>query len=408
MKRLSVLSLVATAAFAQTHATAPAAPAAPVAPAVAPATTVAASGIEAPYAPVSASLLQGNAAAPTGIEDVLLAPHASAGLKAVGFNWANANQSEAYILWNKLFAAAQVTPAAVGAKAETQASFGLMTPGYGAGVTLAFSDATTEDLQAVKKTNTYSFTQAKLFGSLPMFGGDLYGNLTWAKSDLGTTKYVSEKTDTTGWTATLPSVPVTEKKSDVITERYDSLMISAGLRKYPAANVEGLAWNVALGLGTQYARQPGSEADNNWLLNLDAQIGYIAIVDGVSFLPGAAVSWHHANSTGYEFNDYANTWDLTPSVAVIVPIVEHWTLKGGAAFTIEQTLNDGQTPGDPSTFDDHTTIQNTKGNFGVRYARDRWAAEAGVNNGFLNHGPYFISGSGSDLFYTLGFTLNLK
>lgn len=279
-----------------------------------------------------------------------------------------------------------------------------MTPGYGAGVTLAFSDATTEDLQAVKKTNTYSFTQAKLFGSLPMFGGDLYGNLTWAKSGLGTTKYIS---DTAVMSTDANGNPVLEKKTDVIKERYDSLMINAGLRKYPAANVEGLAWNVALGLGTQYARQPNTEGDNNWLLNLDAQIGYIAIVDGVSFLPGAAVSWHHGNSTGIQFSDYTNAWDLTPSVAVIVPIVEHWTLKGGAAFTIEQTLND-DTKGDPSTFDDHTTIQNTKGNFGVRYARDRWAAEAGVNNGFLNHGPYFISGSGSDLFYTLGFTLNLK
>jgi len=395
LKRLSLLPLAAVAAFAQTKP-APAAPAAPVAPATtysAPSTAAAGNEKEAPLAPVAASLLQGNAAAPVTIDDVLLVPHSSAGQKAVGFEWANASSTQAYILWDKYFAAAQATGGTAATDAQTLASFGYMTPGFGAGLSLAYNENRTESVDN-KRTNTYyNLSQVKLFGSYLLGANDLYGNLTWAKTP-----------NNTVWQDD-PAVPTMPKT----TQRYDYVGLNLGLRHGPAAGQEGLGWNLAGTGGYNYSRSAtvGDEGGYSWLFAAFGQVGYSFVVDGINFLPGADAYWVHRNAKANY--DYNNVFAIRPTAAISVPVFEHWTLRGGAAYDIQATLGDA-TQGDKSSFNDYTTITNTTGNVGLRYSRDRWAVEAQVENSFLASGPYIISGQApsGNFLARLGFTVNLK
>lgn len=393
MKRLSLLPLAAVAAFAQTKP-------APVAAApVAPATTYSApsasasTGNEAPLAPVAASLLQGNAAAPRTIDDVLLSPHSSAGQKAVGFEWASASSTQAYILWDKYFAAAQSTGATVATSAQTLASFGYMTPGFGAGLSLAYNEHRTESEDNERENTYYALSQVRLFGSYLMGANDLYGGLVWAKTPSATV-----------WQddPSIPSMPKT-------TQRYDYVGLNLGLRHGPAAGQEGLGWNVAGTGGYNYSRSAtvGDEGGYSWLFAAYAQAGYSFLVDGINFLPGADIYWTHRNAKASY--DYYNLIGIRPTAAISVPVFEHWTLRGGAAYDIRTTLSDA-TQGDPSSFDDNTAITSTTGNVGLRYSRDRWAVEAQVENSFLASGPYIISGQApsGNFLARLGFTVNLK
>lgn len=375
MRRLSALSAALTAtALAYTNS---------AAAAVAP---------EAPLAPINTSLLQWHPGAPISIDDVLLAPSASAGQKGAAFEWANANNVQAYVLWDKFFAAAEYAPgsntAGEAPLAETRASFGVMTPGLGLGLSLAYRDSTVDDSDSTvpKSSHHYTFSQARLFGSVGIQGMDLYGSLVWAK---------------------YPKATVTS--GDNVTDRYDSVMLQVGARQAPTVGAEGLAWNVYVTPGFLYQRNHSSDTAGNytWLLNLDGQLGYVFQVDGIEFLPGVDAYWHHKNAVS---PDYLNTFGVSPYAAISVPLFEHWTLKGGARFRAEQTFNDYK-KGNNTSYADEGIISNTVGSVGLRYARDRWALEGQLANGFLAGGPYFISGNDnnkSDLVASLGFTVNLK
>lgn len=373
MRRLSALPAALTvAAFAYTNSAA------------------AAAAPEAPLAPVNTSLLQGHPGAPTSIDDVILAPSASAGQKGAAFEWADGNHTQAYVLWDKFFAAAEYAPGSntsgEAPLAETRASLGVMTPGLGLGLSLAYRDSTIDDSVANKSSHHYAFSQARLFGSTGFQGMDLYGSLVWAK---------------------YPRATVTS--GDDVTERYDSVMLQVGVRRAPAVGAEGLAWNAYVTPGFLYQRTNaiGDDGNYTWLLNLDGQLGYVFLVDGIEFLPGVDAYWHHKNAVR---PDYLNTFGVSPYAAVSVPLFEHWTLKGGARFRAEQTFNDYK-KGDNTSYADQGIISNTFGSVGLRYARDRWALEGQLANGFLAGGPYFISGNDnnkSDLVASLGFTVNLK
>jgi hypothetical protein len=384
VKRFTILALTATAVMAQVPATAAPAPvAAPVAYA-----PVATAAEEAPLAPISMQLLQNHPGAPTGVEDVLLVPSANAGQKAVAFEWSGANDAQAYVLWKNYFAAAQYTGAAAATDAQTIASFGLMNPAWGAGVSLAYRDSTREDAASNQQTTYRALSQAKLFGSMAWDGKDVYGALLWQKP-----------TD---------NVVTTPANGSANTDpRTDLVLLDAGVRKYPAAGVEGSAWNGLVTLGYAYDRPAGEKNPMIWVANLDGQYGYVLITDGINFLPGIDAYVHYTN--GFADPDYRSAFGVSPYAALILPLYEHWTLKGGARYAVEQTLNDVQ-QGKPSTFEDHGLITNTTGNVGLRYTRNRWAVEAQIGNGLLTHGPYLISGGAGtgDLFASLALTVNLK
>lgn len=382
MKRLSVLSLAAAATVAQSAPT--------IAPAIAPATTATAS--EAPYAPVVTQLLNAHPGAPTSIDDVLLVPHTSAGQKAATFEWANKDQVQAFVLWDKVFAAAQVNPG----KAQTLTSAGYMTPAWGAGAKFAYADSTYEDTLNNKSQTYYRLNQIELFGSYLLDGMDLYGSFGWSKPSDNT------------WVDPTGSNP----DADAYTlPRTDLLTLSVGLRKYPASGVEGHAWNLQAKVKYNYARTIHGGGDSiptvEWASELYGQYGYVFLVDGISFLPGVNVDYTHVNAV--EDPDYANDLVVSPNVSVIVPLFEHWTLMGGAIYNLGQNLTDNKS-GKKSEFRDHFTTSSTTGKIGLRYVHGRWAADAAVSNSFLTSGPYIISGQSPNegLLASFGFSLNLK
>jgi len=374
VKRFTILSLTATAlavhaAPATVATTAPAPAPTPVAYAT-PATD------EAPLAPVSTQLLQNHPGAPLSIDDVLLVPSASAGQKGVAFQWGNPNNADAYILWDKYFAAAQYTGGADSA-AKTIASFGLMNPVFGAGLAFAYADHYTEPTTTnPNRTVHQELSQAKLFGS-------------------------------TGWEKPTPNLAT--DPSAPTDERSDSVLLSVGMRKYPATDVEGLAWNGVFNTGYKYGRNDGSAVPNGetvFLASLGGQVGYVFISNGIQFLPGVDGFVNYAN--GVANPDYRYVFGASPYAAIILPLYEHLTLKGGARYVVEQTIAD-YAQGKPSQFNDNAMITNTQGSFGLRYEHSRWAVETQIGNGLLTTGPYFVSGgAGYNLFASLALTVNLK
>ena len=376
MKRFTILALTATAVMAQVPATA-----APVA-----ATPVATAAEEAPLAPISMQLLQNHPGAPTGVEDVLLVPSANAGQKAVAFQWSDPNNAEAYILWKNYFAAAQHTSGG-GTDAQTIASFGLMYPVWGAGLSLAYSDSSHEDPASNQTVTYHALSEAKLFGSFGWNGKDVYGSLLWMKP---TDNVVT--TPASGSSNTNP--------------RTDDVLLTVGIRKYPAAGVEGSAWSGQTTLGYEYFRPAGEQNPIMWIAQVYGQYGYVFITDGITFLPGVDAYVDYRNGTADP--DYYAAIGVSPYAALILPLYEHWTLKGGARYFVEQTLNDVQ-QGKPSDFRDRGIISNTNGSVGLRYTRNRWALEGSIANGFLSNGPYFISGTPTGgMIGSLALTVNLK
>lgn len=377
MKRFTILAFSAVAALAQVPAAAATAAAAPVA---------AGAADEAPLAPVSTQLLQNHPGAPTGVDDVLLVPSANAGQKAVAFQWSGTSAAQAYILWKSYFAAAQYT-GGTGTDAQTIASFGLMNPAWGAGLSLAYSDSSQEDAASNQQVTYHELNQAKLFGSMAWDGKDVYASLLWLKP--------------TDNVVTTPA-----NGSSNTNPRTDEVRLGLGLRKYPAAGVEGSAWNLQTSLGYDYVRPAGEQNPVTWVADLYGQYGYVFITDGITFLPGVDAYVNYKNGTANP--DYYGAIGVSPYAAIILPIFEHWTLKGGARYAVEQTINDVQ-QGKPSTFLDHGIITGTQGSVGLRYARSRWAVEAQLANAFLSNGPYMVSGNTTPgLLGSLALTVNLK
>lgn len=397
MKRSAILATVAFGAAVQAPvqaapaaAAAPAAVAAPAAPVYAPAPAIEAATSPAPLAPVSASLLQNHPGAPTGIEDVLLVPSASAGQKAAAFQWGG-TQAEGYVLWNKFFAAAQHT-GGTNPDAQTLASFGLMTSKYGAGLSIATRDTTNEDAQGSKETTTRALTQLKLFGSMSLgHDFDAYASVQRLLLD-------DYDVDDNGDETYHPA------------PRHELFQLQVGARKYPDAGVEGLAWNAYTNLGMEYDREavsPTNRAKNNsaLLASVAGQVGYVLISEGVTLLPGADAYVDYAN--GPENPDYSLAVGVRPYVAIILPLFEHWTLKGGVGYAFEQTLVDNL-KGDPSVFADHQLITGTSGNFGLRYEHKRWAVEAQIGNQLITKGTSSLfDGTTGNLFSSLALTVGL-
>jgi len=391
VKRTAILAAFATASMAQVpmHTATVAAPAA--APAPAPAAFAAAPAAEAngdaaPLAPLSSTLLQGHPAAPTGIDDVLLVPSASAGQKAVGFQYYAPGAGEGYVIWKNIFAAAQYTAATAATDAQTIASFGVALPSFGAGLSIATRDTTNESAADVKATTTRALTQLKLFGSLPL------GRNTDGYFSIG--RFLQEDyLVTDNGSTTIRGVP-----------RHERYLLQAGMRKYPATGAEGLGWNVVTTDGFDYDRAfAGQKNDMVLLANVLGQVGYAFVTDGVNFFPGVDVALNYSNGNGvtgaYTHPDYALAFDLSPYAALLVPMSEHVTFKGGARYTFEQTLVDNA-KGDPSVFTDHQLIGGLTGNVGLRYEYKRGAIEAMVGNGI-------VGGTGG-FFASVALTANLK
>lgn len=377
MKRLTLLPLAAAVAFAQTK----------------PAAEVGATGPEAPLAPVVTNLLQSHPGAPTSIDYVLLVPHASAGQKAATFEWATQNQVQAFVLWDKYFAAAQYSGAAA-PSAQTLASFGYMSQAFGAGLKMRYSDSTLESTENEKAQHYYALNSIELFGSIPFGGKDLYAALSWVKPS------------TNSW---YDNSAVAPEQDPYTLPRTDEVNLNVGLRKYPAPGAEGSAWNAQLLTSYQYGRfQRGGDSvvATAWEATLYGQYGHVFLVDGISFFPGVDGWVNHYNAKS---PDYLNTIAVSPNVSVIVPLFERWTLMGGARYTLSQTLDDGAA-GKHSEFANAFTTSGTSGSVGLRYVRGRWAVDAAVENSFLSSGPYFLSGQSpsAGMLARLGFSVNLK
>ena len=323
-----------SATVAMTQLSAFAAPTAPVA---------ATSSEAAPLAPVTSTLLQGNPGAPVGIDDVLLVPHASAGQKAAAFEWASANNTQAYVIWNKIFAAAQYAGGSAASGAQTIASFGYTSPAWGAGASFAYRDNYYENEAGDDSTTYHKFSQVKLFGSFDLGGKDFYASLQWKK-------------------------PASHAVYDIDDETYsgtraDSVLLTAGLRKYPAANVEGLAWNANVSAGYLYDRSfDGQKNATTLITNLNGQLGYVLITDGITLLPGVdALVWYAngpANQSVVDNIDYSLSFGVSPNLSIILPLFEHWTLLGGARYYAVQSIVDSD-PGKSSTFDNSALITNS-------------------------------------------------
>ena len=231
------------------------------------------------------------------------------------------------------------------------------------------------------QTITRSFTQQKLFGSVSLGREeDLYFSI----------RHVVPA----DYDVTVDNGGTVQDRSD----RQDSVLLNLGVRKYPAAGVSGVAWNASVTGGYLYDNSYGKDNDMTWLGALDGQLGYVVIANGIEFLPGVDAYLHYAN--GYTAPDYGLIAGVSPYAAVIVPVYDHLSFKGGARYAFEQTLIDVQAA-KPSEFTDHELLTGLTGGVGLRYEHKQGAVEAQFGNGLLGPAPGGFFGS-------IALTVNLK
>jgi len=390
VKRIALLAL-AGSAIAQVPAPVAAPVPAPV-PTEAPVVNV------APLAPIHDILIQGNPAVGGSFASVVVTPHDYFGKRAATFQWNGGTpdfQGNAIAVCDKVFAAFDVT------QGSGNLTGGYMTPVWGAGARVALNryGASTSDSLAqitpVEVDSSLAPTGFGIFGSMALAGKkEAYARLDWFTPS----NYSSLKLDTY-----TPLGKVTTENSS----RADGIHLGAGVRT-EAKGPRGYSWNVALDYANVSSRNSGQSSDSTHAIHTFhelGQLGKTVEADGNILAMGVDQRFIVANGRGgaadtsyivyngaYVAPDWRYWVTIEPTLAVIIPIFENWTLKGGARTGLVYTSWDAVT-GEKAYSEGRLTTTAPTGSLGVRYARNgRWAAEALVNNAFLSYGPYFVSG----------------
>gem|GEM_PF-1295141 len=415
MKRISLLALSATAAMAQApKATAPVAAAPAPAPVAAPvsysapsmAATTAATESSAPLAPIHDALVFGNPALPTSIAWVLTAPSDFAGGKReAAFQWAGGSPSfngTAIAIIDQYYGAF----AANGD--QGQLAGGYISSAFGAGLRFNFrktgfsSDSTSAVPRVVEQDSTFSPTSFGLVGSMPLAGLTVFAHLDWGTPET----YGSSNTK---------SVAGNTTASTSSSSRSDLIALGAGVAS-AAMGDAGLSWKANLELGYSSTRPAGVSSDDvhpRYTADLTGNVGRTFTADRFILAPGMLATlgyWNEYGNTSANFApnhqyrgnaDYGYSFALVPNLSTILPVFEHWTVKGTAFAGLEYKHEDALARDKSNGYGLFQTT-GPGGILGVRYERGRWAAEAQVNSAVLSNGPYFITGSGNTVSETVG------
>lgn len=420
MKRISLLA-IAGSVWAQVPAPQPIQPQPlpqpqPVAPYVVQPTAPA---NPAPLAPIHDVLVEGNPAIERSMAALLVTPHDFFGQRAAAFQWnggTSAFQGTALAVADRVFAAF-----------DYSAPVGNLTGGYtarqwGIGGRLALNREGVSTSDSLSATNIKTVDSSLVPTGIGIFGSielqqklEAYAHIDWYTP----TNYGSVEGDIyTG----------ANKTSFSSASRSDAIKLGAGVRTEAKGN-RGYSWNVSLDFAQYNFRNTTQSSDSTYPLYTIHQLGQLGKtiqVDGFVLGMGVDERIDYANGLGgstdtsltlggtanhryYVGPDWGYAVSLEPTLSIIVPIFENWTLKGGARTGIGYRSAD---PVEGEKALDYTQLATEvpTGSLGVRYDRgSRWAAEAQVSNAFLSNGPYFISGTGTTgIMTSFALTVNLK
>lgn len=423
MKRFALLALAGTA-IAQVPAPAPA-------PVPAPVEATATGGNIAPVAPIHDDLIYGNPAIDASIGGVMLTPNKYQGQRAAAFQWnggsASSFSGSGLAIVNNVFAGFSTLRRTqlgdtIFSRNLGQLELGYLSKRWGLGVRYsrynrAFA-AGTDSADLKTRSEVLPPTSMGLFGSM-----GVQNNLTaFGRIDYGTPNL--EYTEESARTTTIGSVTT--------KTRSDSLGLMIGVVSEAKGN-RGLSYIGSLGYGQKVYRASGQD-DKEQLEAVYFEekigIGRSFAAEGVVFLAGLNQRFLLANAKGLPqgtrltgFTNYDPTFynllgdstdwaffsEISPTMSIIIPVFENWTLKGGSSLTSGVVMLDAL-QGDDAMIYSKGGYYSANGRLGIRYAKAgaRWAAEAQVENSFLNNGPYFVSGAGGAMFASLAVTANFK
>ncbi len=397
MKRIALVALSATAAMAQVPATTTTAVAAPVAATPVSYNTEA----SAPLAPIHDDLIMGNPAIPRSIGYLLVTPSDYYGERKAAFQWNGGNTTNfdgtGLAVVDQFFAGFNT----VGG--QGQIAGGYIAPAFGAGLRMNFDKRgyiadEVENGDIEEADTTMAPTSFGVFGSAPL--GDLtaYASLDWGTPE----DYSSTTTRIASGTRTSAS-------------RSDELAIKLGVLT-PANGDNGLSWAAAIDLSRAKTRASGQDDDDAAVLYEIEQTGSIGTTfsaSGFVLATGFDEAITYQNAKGNLAGSKAADPDwgygivLRPTLATILPVLERWTVKGGTGLSLSYDRADYRS-GDDEMITSRLWTATPVAIVGIRYERGRWAAEAAVDNGFLNRGPYFVSGADGSLFTSFAVTANFK
>lgn len=392
MKRIALVALSATAAMAQVPATTATAVAAPVA-----ATPVAYNtAASAPLAPIHDDLIMGNPALPGSLGYLMVTPSDYYGKREAAFQWNNGNtvnfDGTGLAVVDQFFTGFDAVDG------QGKLAAGYIAQSFGAGLKVNFDKrGYIADEVPVTQTEEADTTMAPtsfgVFGSAPLGDLTVYGNVDWGTPE----DYSSTTTRIASGTRTSAS-------------RSDALSIGLGVTT-PANGDNGLSWRAALKFthsSTRDAGQSDKDASSDYEIVQTGSLGTTFSASGFVLATGIADSITYENGKG---NGIAPDWGykivVKPTLATILPVFEHWTVKGGTGLAIKYDRADNRV-GDDEAISSKLWTANPEAIVGVRYERGRWAAEAAVDNQFLTRGPYFVSGADGDLFLSFAVTANFK
>lgn len=399
MKRFALLALTGSV-FAQV----PVAPT-PVGAPTAPASTAPAQAVPqnpAPLAPVHDQLVEFNPALPGSFASLLVTPHDYFGERAVAFQWNGGSSSFAgtgLVVTDRLFAGFDV------AKGDGVFSGGYTQRTWGAGLRFAFDRGSmTQDSAANSYIKSADTTN-------PVDGFGVFGSMA-LKDNMKAYAHIDWYTPVAFLATNRETYTGVGVASLSTSTRADAFALGGGIRS-EAKGPRGISWNLALDYANYNLRASGQSADSTHPMHTFHELGQIGkslVADGFILAGGLDQKFIYANGLGGGpvdangnggVSDTANfigpDWSywviIEPTLSVILPIYENWTLKGGTRIGLQYSKYDARL-GDKETV--HSSLGTTAptGSLGLRYDRGgRWAAEAQVSNHFLSNGPYFISGA---------------
>lgn len=386
MKRFTLVALSAATIMAQ-------APAAVVAP---PAPVVAATEASAPLAPIHDNLIYGNPALPGSLGYLMITPSDFHGKREAAFQWNGGSainfSGTGLAVVDQLFAGFESNGG------QGQLAAGYLTNLFGAGLRFnidkqSYSDDNAANGEVTESDTTLAPTSVGVFGSAPVGAMTVYGHLDWGTP----VTYGSVTTQTAGGKVTQAS-------------RADGISIGGGAISL-AKGDNGLSWAVGLELTNASYRPTGvssDDASSDYLIQQTGNLGKTYSSNGFILAAGFNEAIDYLNGKGdFLAPDWGYQVTLQPTLVTILPIFEHWSVKGGTGLAFSYNSTDSQVGKDAQT-DSRIWTAAPDAVVGVRYARGRWAAEAQVANAFLNRGPNFISGQSGDLFGSFAVTANFK
>jgi len=390
------------------------APAPVAAPVAAPAASV---GSPAPFAQITDGLVQSNPAGQGSMSSVLSVPHRWAGKRVASFSWTPGNVL-AYGTLDSYFAGFRTN------SGRGDLTGGYTTTDWAAGLTVNFakrwmstSDSINHVYQpATKASQTYNADGFALVGSYKLDDLHLYGNIAFRNMP-DTSWSVEGKTAGPNGT------------SFSYSGEYDSVGATIGVRTYVTGD-EGLAWRATFGFADIYMRPSDvelapadSEYENTdiYVVKATGDVGYRIAAPGKSQLAVGvnsaftsvngkpeAITYPDPLSANIDSVDYFWEVTVTPNASVLLPLAERWTFIGGASLQVAYNSSDAEA-GEDEANNSSLMTGAPKGSLGVRYAKDNWALQAQVDAGYLNAGPYFMSGNQTgNVLTSVALTVNLK